>query len=540
MKHIDATALKKGFRGAFARLDRHKEEINALNVFPVPDGDTGTNMSLTMKSAIQAIEEAPDTIEGVMKALGSGSLMGARGNSGVILSQLCRGFQQATKGKTLLVAGDLGLMFEAARAKAYKAVMQPTEGTILTIARAMSEYASANPNEEDVIAFLKGVLEHANRTLQQTPEMLKELKDAGVVDAGGQGLVYLLAGFIEGLSGEDVSDLLDRSKVTTSVPERMEAGRAAAEKNQMAYYVEFTIRDVERKRMQRHLEKYGVMQGVQPAADGLHVEAYTDEPLKLLESQARRGDLIDVHFAKARAHLQAEVVAEDANAVVAPQEVTKDAGFVAVCTGEGFAQLFKDLMVDEVVVGGQTMNPSTRDLFEATERVPAKSVFILPNNKNIIMAAEQVQELSSKAIYVIASRSMPEGITALFQFDATASDAQNVQAMEESLQTVITGSVTYAVRDSEMNGLHIQAGAPIGMVNGKIVACGKTPEALVEQLIGETIESEHTLLTVYTGEGATQDGVESLQKAIAMCWPELECEVAEGGQPLYPYIFSIE
>lgn len=540
MKHIDATVLKRGLKSAYERLDHHKEEINSLNVFPVPDGDTGTNMSLTMKSAIQSIDEAPMTVEGIAKALGSGSLMGARGNSGVILSQLCRGFAQAAKGKSLLLTSDLAEIFESARAKAYKAVMQPTEGTILTIARAMSEYAQANPNEEDVVAFLKGVLEHANRTLQKTPEMLKELKEAGVVDAGGQGLVYLLAGFIEGISGEDLSALLERSKVTGTAAERMSHGGEAAAKNDRAFYVEFTVTGMERERMQRHLEKYGVMQSVQPMSEGLRVEAFADDPLKLLESQARHGELLDVHFTKARTHQDEVLTSLASSASSQPVEITKDVGFVAVCAGEGFARLFKDLMVDEVVVGGQTMNPSTRDLYEASERVPAHTVFILPNNKNIIMAAEQVKELSSKQIYVISSRSMPEGITALFQFDPSTGEADNFRTMEESLQTVLTGSVTYAVRDSEVNGVAIKSGEPIGLLNGKIIVSGKTPEVLVEELIEQSLESEHTLLTIYTGEGATDDGIAQLEKQIATRWPDLECAVTDGGQPLYQYIFSIE
>lgn len=548
VERIDAKQLKAGFQKACEVLDFHKAEVNALNVFPVPDGDTGTNMSLTMKSAVETVEHAPESIEALAKALGSGSLMGARGNSGVILSQLCRGMAQALKGKEVILLSDIPDVFEASRAKAYKAVMQPTEGTILTIARAMSEFAQKNRGEyDDILLFLKDILRYANHVLQQTPEMLAELKEAGVVDAGGQGLVYLLCGFVESLSGENLEALLEESKAEAPHVETTEEGRDNALKAEKEFFVSFDISDIEEARLLRHLEHYGVLHTIEHTDRGFHVEAYTDTPIKLLNSQDKRGKILEVHVVSTREHAvrkseEVQVVSEP----IRPQEPEKSKeplrrfGFVAVCMGEGFTSLFKDMMVNEIVSGGQTMNPSTRDLLEAVERVPAQSVFILPNNKNIILAAEQVQELTEKQVYVIPSRSMPEGIMALFNFDDTATAKDNFEQMKSSLSDVVTGQVTYAVRDTEISGLAIHKGDRIGLIGNEIVMTAPEDEQLVLQLVEKYWKPAYTLLTVYVGSDAEESKAEALQKALTQKWPDIEVEFLHGGQPVYPYIFSME
>lgn len=536
VERIEARELKRGIQKAYERLNAHREEINALNVFPVPDGDTGTNMSLTVKSAVEAVDAAGDTVGAVTKALGSGSLMGARGNSGVILSQLCRGIAQATKGLEVLTINDVPVIFESARAKAYKAVMQPTEGTILTISRAMAEFAIAHDGSYTSIqAFLTDILRHANRTLQKTPEMLQDLKEAGVVDAGGQGLVHILAGLIEGVYETDVSEVLESS--LSEGPETFVAAGKEGEKAQKekSYYVSFQINGIEKDRLERHLESYGLLRSLEKSADGYRVEALTDQPLKLLTSQAKRGSLIEAEIRKI-----GTATKEAAKKEERPAEPVHAYGFVAVSAGEGFADLFRNLMVDEIVTGGQTMNPSTQELLQAVNRVPAKTVFLFPNNKNIILAAQQVPELTEKEVVVIPSRTMPEGVSALFHFDEGLSPEGNRQAMEESLKSVITGQVTHAVRNSERKGLKIQAGDLIGLVGGDIVARDQNVVALLESLIESYLDQEHTLLTVYTGEEAKDADNEALKALIAKKWPSVEVEFAEGLQPIYPYIFSIE
>lgn len=545
VERMEATVFREGLLQACRLLDEHKEEVNALNVFPVPDGDTGTNMSLTMKSAAEAVSNAPESIQAMAKALGNGSLMGARGNSGVILSQLCRGLAQSLKGKEVILLSDMADALESARAKAYKAVMQPTEGTILTVARAMSEFAIQNQHEySDIVAFLKDILRYANHVLQQTPDMLAELKEAGVVDAGGQGLVYLFCGFVQALSGEDLHTLLEQSKTQLPQVESTARGREQALKTEKAYFVSFRINNIERERLLRHLEHYGVLESISETEDGFFVEAYSDVPVKLINSQDKRGDLTEIHVISTRRHalLQSEKEEKQANVfepISKPQTLSRF-GFVAVCMGEGFRSLFRDMMVNEVVSGGQTMNPSTKDLLDAVERVPAETVFILPNNKNIILAAEQVHELTEKKVVVIPTRSMPEGVMALFHFDDTADAEVNKEQMTGSLREVMTGQVTYAVRDTEMNGLTMKAGDRIGLMNGEIVLTDTQDESLVERLVETYRKPDHTLITVYVGKDADPNKAQELHDVLTSRFADCEVEFLHGDQPVYTYIFSLE
>lgn len=542
MQRITAKTLKVALQHAYQSLDAHKEEVNSLNVFPVPDGDTGTNMTLTMEAAVQALDRAPEEIEAMAKALGQGSLMGARGNSGVILSQLCRGFASSVKGKESLDGKDIADLLEAARQKAYKAVMKPTEGTILTVSRAMSEFANANYSKyDDLVLFLKDLLRHANHVLQQTPDMLAELKEAGVVDSGGQGLVYLALGFVEGLTGEDLSDLLESSK---TVPPRSQAAQALLEEEEAdyAYFVEFTISGIEKDRMLRHLAHYGKLKELQERGQRFRVEAYSDSPIRLLASQDKRGQLEEVHVLRATQQIN-RTMNDPAYGASSEEEATpktKDFGFVAVCAGQGFAHIFQELGVDQLVEGGQTMNPSTRDLWEASEKIPAKTIFILPNNKNIILAADQVGQLSDKEIIVLPTKSMPEGIAAIIQFMATASAQENKKAMLEAMESITTGQVTYAIRDTEINGLRIHKGDQIGLVGGDIVASGKDAKKVLGKLLEKYITDDHSLLAIYLGADCRESDQKDLEERIRSDWPQLEVEISRGDQPVYSYIFSLE
>ncbi len=544
---LDGALFQRALYGAYKKLNEKKEEVNRLNVFPVPDGDTGTNMSLTMKSAAAQIERVKDLhVASVGKALGNGSLMGARGNSGVILSQLCRGISEAVKDKQTIVTSDIAAILGKATEMAYKAVMKPTEGTILTVARSMSEFAAANVSHyTEIEDFLRAILTEGNRTLAKTPDMLKALKDAGVVDAGGQGLLYLVAGFLETLTGEMTDEiLLPREEAAKSVsfdadPEDSDI--------RFGYCTEFFIRT----RGDDYLAFRGEIEGLGDSIvcigmdDVIKTHIHTNHPGKVLELALKRGALMDIKIDNMRLQHQHRLLTEKEEAQLgqeptASMKPNKPYGFVAVSLGAGFDSIFKDLMVDELVSGGQTMNPSTQDLLEAVNRVAADTVFIFPNNKNIIMAAEQVDALTEKRVIVIPSRSIPHGFTALLQFDESATPEENAEAMTESLNTVQIGQITYSIRDTEMDDLVIHEGDLIGLMNGHIVRVGQNAEELVQQLVGAYVTDEHSLITVYSGEDVQEEQAQKLMEALRSQWPEYDVEYERGDQPTYYYIFSIE
>lgn len=541
MLKIQAKDLKLAIKAAADKLTSFKDPVNALNVFPVPDGDTGTNMSLTMQSAADAVMAAPDDVEKIAKALGNGSLMGARGNSGVILSQLCRGIAGALKGKKEITSSDLPTILEAAKNKAYKAVMKPTEGTMLTVARAMAEFATENGNKyDDIILFLKDILRYANYILGKTPEMLIELKEAGVVDAGGQGIVYLLQGFIESLSGEDLSDLLESS--LTIRPRLDSETQTDPEEEQYDYNLQFEIGDIEKNRMIRHIERFGKIKNISNKGDDFRAEVVTNNPIRLLSSQAKRGKIKEVHILMTRDYEAGHMSDPSYIALKTEEniEARKEYGFVAVCMGKGFENFFRDLNVDQLVSGGQTMNPSTRDLWEATEKINAQNIFILPNNKNIILAAEQVSQLTDKNIIVIPSRTMPEGIGAMFQFLESASVEDNKEAMLEGIRAVTTGQITYAVRDTEINGLEIKKGDNIGLLGGDIVATGSDETELLLDMLKTYLTGEHSMVSVYCGQDTANKDKDLLEKQLEEIVGDRDLEIIDGLQPIYSYVFSLE
>lgn len=544
MKFMDGALFKKCLKGAYEKLEAHKDEVDQLNVFPVPDGDTGTNMTLTMKSAIDQMEQNQDeSLASVGKALGFGTLMGARGNSGVILSQLCRGMADALKGKSALGIKEAADIFSSARQKAYKAVMKPTEGTILSVARSLDEFAKERAASDlSLEDFMKEAVLAANVMLQRTPDMLEELKEAGVVDAGGQGLVYLLTGFTETLAGEDLADLTQLSKAGSTTTTLITLGEEKLSTHQSyKYFMKVKMVNSNQTWLKEKAGDYGLVKSLNQAKGADYLEIYTDEPQKLVSSFMKNGEVLELNFIQAKATKMARLAEEIEKAEpVKSKEPRKKAGFVAVCLGDGFKGIFEQLMVDQIVTGGQTMNPSTRDLYEAASKVNAETVYILPNNKNIIMAAEQVESLSDRKIVVIPSRSMPEGITALFNYNESASPEENEKAMTHSLSQVITGQVTYAIRSTEVGGLQIHKNERIGIINGEIKMAGKNDEEMVLELLKTYVRPEDALITLYAGKEVSEDHFKKLKDRVSREFRDKDVESEVGGQPIYSYIFSIE
>lgn len=538
MREISGDLFKRCFMSAYERLKASKEHVNELNVFPVPDGDTGTNMSMTIESAIESMGRIKSDRPGdIAKAIGNGSLMGARGNSGVILSQLCRGMADALKDKDKIDIKSLIDVFRLAKERAYKAVMKPTEGTILTVAASMSTFAERNDKQTDIITLLKGVLREGNQALQRTPDMLPALKEAGVVDAGGQGLIYLVTGFVEELIGESLEELLSNSAASAHSTEITDSDARDHEVSELAYFIKLKVRNIDGDRLIRAINRHGLLENINSKDGCFLVKASTDTPDKLLSSVYRRGKIEEFNMS------DMDNMSEKANIhsmIKEELKPRKKVAFVAVSLGEGFEAIFKQMMVDEIVSGGQTMNPSTKDLYVAVEACNAETVFLLPNNKNIIMAAEQVDHLSSSKVIVIPSKSIPQGLTALFAYDSSLSDEENKEAMTDALSDVITGQTTYAVRDTEINGLKIKKDDRICIIDGEIVGCGLNDLSLIEESLEKRCEDNIGLVTFYRGLDGDNKGLKELAKKLSIKYPDLDIEVEEGGQPTYSYIFSIE
>ncbi len=538
MREMSGSLFKKCLKSAYLKLDAEKEFVNELNVFPVPDGDTGTNMSMTTESAIEAMERVKEeTPSALAKAMGNGSLMGARGNSGVILSQLCRGMADALKDKDKIDARALVDVFVCAKERAYKAVMKPTEGTILTVAAGMAAYAERNADQKDLLVLLKGILREGNQALQRTPEMLPALKEAGVVDAGGQGLIFLITGFVEEFSGENMEKLLDKSAASVNTMQITDFDASDHEMSKMAYFVKLKVEEIDRDRLIRAINRHGVLETINAKGNTFYVKASTDTPEKLLGSVYRRGKIREFNMAD----IENMTEMADIHTIVEEETKTKKkVGFVAVSLGKGFEDIFKQMMVDEVVSGGQTMNPSTKDLYYAVEAVNAETVYLLPNNKNIILAAEQVDQLSSSNVVVIPSRSIPQGLTALFAYDSGSSIEENIDNMTDAMTEVITGQTTYAVRDTEIDGLKIKKGDRICLIDGEIVACGHDDIRLIEDSIENNMDDNIALITLYRGSEGDKEALKAMADRLGENYPDLDIEVEEGGQPTYSYIFSME
>lgn len=498
---IDASLLAKMFLSGAKNLEAKKEWINELNVFPVPDGDTGTNMTMTIMSAANAVKELDNAdMKTVVKAISSGSLRGARGNSGVILSQLFRGFAKVVSGYDEVTVDIISEAFEKAVQTAYKAVMQPKEGTILTVARGAADKAvSMKGRTKDIVAFCEAVIAEAEATLAKTPDMLPVLKQAGVVDSGGQGLVCVLQGAYDALIGKDVDYA---SEV-----------EAAPAPTKTKYIVEFVVEadaplaSYQLKEIQAKIEKIAV------------------------------GEISDIKIAEEGA----EAAAVEAPKKEEPAEPAKEMGFVSIATGEGLTSIFTELGCDYMIPGGQTMNPSTDDILSAVEKVNAKTVFVLPNNKNIILAANQAADIcEDKQIVVIPTKTIPQGITALITFDPDASVEDNQAAMTEEIANVKTGQVTYAVRDTMIDDKEIKNGDWMGMGDSGLLSVNADISVAFKEMIDLMVSEDSSVVSIYWGEGSDQSKAEELGAAIEAKYPDLEIEISEGGQAVYAYIVSVE
>jgi hypothetical protein len=539
--------MKEMILSATQFLDKHKQAVNALNVFPVPDGDTGTNMSLTMLAAAKEVQGArSDSMAEVVNALASGALKGARGNSGVILSQLFRGFARALQSRQEITTSDYAEALQAGVDTAYKAVMKPVEGTMLTVARVTAEEARKIAREQkDFNEFYKEIIKVAKRVLDKTPEMLPVLKQAGVVDAGGMGLLYIMIGASHALKGTFELDSTMMVTGSYSVAPKLEV--QPQEDIEYGYCTEFLIKNLypyveegDEENLRERLNKLGDSVLVIRDDNIIKVHVHTNMPGKVLQLGLRYGELSSIKIDNMRE--QHRHINEIGSEESAPQDdaVEKQFGVIAVAMGQGISSIFKDLAVDFVVEGGQTMNPSIDDLLKAIEKVKAKEIFILPNNGNIILSASQAQQISEKKIYVIPSKSIPQGIAAMLAFNPDVDAETNVQRMTAALSSVKTGQVTYAVRDSNFDGMSIQKGDILGLIDGKISVVGKDINEVTRELIDNMMDDESEIITLYYGEQVSAQDAEAIADFVSSRYPDVEVEVHFGGQPLYYYIISVE
>ncbi len=553
VKTIDAQMVAKMFLGGAKNLESKKEWINELNVFPVPDGDTGTNMTLTITAAAAEVAglEDPD-MESLAKCISSGSLRGARGNSGVILSQLLRGFTRGIRDHKELDVVDLANAMQRAVETAYKAVMKPKEGTILTVAKgAALKAAQLVETEEDIEKFGRQVLSEAEAILQKTPDMLPVLKEAGVVDSGGQGLVEVLRGALDVLLGKEVDYSFTAPKKEGAVKPQAQADI------KFGYCTEFIIMlekpfDEQREReFKAFLESIGDSIVVVSDDDIVKVHVHTNDPGLAIQRALTYGSLTKMKIDNMRLEHEEKLI-KDASRIAAAQKAMEDEdgakesprkemGFIAVSAGEGMAGIFRGLGVDYLIEGGQTMNPSTEDMLEAIEKVNADNIFILPNNKNIILAANQAGYLTEdKRIYVIPTKTVPQGITAMVSFMPEDTPKENEQRMLEEIQNVKTGQVTYAVRDTKIDDKEIHTGDIMGIGDDGILAVGKDLTCTTLEMVGKLVDGSSQIVGVYYGSGIQKEDAKALGDRISEKYPNLEVELQEGGQPVYYYVVSVE
>ena len=537
---IDGLMLKKAFIGAANLLEKNKEEVNSLNVFPVPDGDTGTNMHLTIKSAINQVLKVEDTsVEKIALAASNGSLMGARGNSGVILSQLFRGFANGLKGKDTADVMDIAIAFKQSADTAYKAVMKPTEGTILTVARKAAEYGMEIARDEsDIVVFLEKLIKRGNEVVNQTPDMLPVLKEAGVVDAGGKGLMFVLTGAYNAITYKETIDI-DQLKVEVSVK------KTAIQKTEEAdikfgYCTEFMINAGmdNYEKFRDELAEFGDSLLVVGGEDIIKVHIHTKNPGLVLEKALKIGELNDIKIDNMR--YQHEHIMEESIEEIKEVKEEKEYSFIAVSMGEGINKVFRELNVDYVIPGGQTMNPSTEDILNAINKVNGKNIIVFPNNGNIILAAEQARDLSNKNVYIVPTKTIPEAISSLLAFNPELEVEENLENMTEAMKNVVTGQVTYSVRDSEINNKKISKDDIIGISRGEVVCNGNSIEDVSVELIKNIVTEDSSLITIFYGDMIEEDTANKLGELIQNEFEDIDVEIIFGGQPIYYYIFSIE
>ena len=564
---IDALQLKNAFLAGANNLNAKKEWINELNVFPVPDGDTGTNMTMTIMSAAREVAaiDAP-TLENVAKAMASGSLRGARGNSGVILSQLIRGFTKEIRENADEAGIDNLIMaraFSRAVETAYKAVMKPKEGTILTVAKGMADrITELSVTDDDLLTMLEKVVAYGDEVLAKTPEMLPVLKEAGVVDSGGQGLMTVVKGALASLKGEEVTlDLGDQGAAKAEAPaERKSRGEISTADIKFGYCTEFMVNgdheftDEEVDSLRDWLG--GVGDSIVCFSDEniIKVHVHTNHPGDAFEKGLTMGYLSKMKVDNMRLEHH-EVLIEDASRIAEekkeeaapaaapekPAEPAKEYGFISVSAGDGLTEIFRGIGVDYVIEGGQTMNPSTEDILNACEQVNAETIFVLPNNKNIILAANQAKDIiEDKTIIVVPTKTIPQGITAMISFSPDMSPEENLEAMKDASQCVRTGEITYAVRNTTIDGHAIEKDDIMALGDDGLLAVAKEKDQAVLEAVKAMVNDESEIITIYYGQDIPEEEAEALAARIRKAYPQVETELQYGGQPIYYYFLSVE
>lgn len=549
---IDAGTLKRMAEAAAGYLEQQKANVDALNVFPVPDGDTGTNMSQTVRSAYEEVSRVQsDSLEEVAKALSKGALKGARGNSGVILSQIFRGFAQVIGSVEAADGAVLAQAFASGVKMAYKAVMKPKEGTILTVARVSAEEVEKYVKKVKTASpmmVMKRLIAKAEETLKKTPDMLPVLKEAGVVDAGGVGLIWIFKGFQVAIEGKPLPEMIPLPQTATAaLPNTVAAQQPETADIKFGYCTEFFIKNIQEgvsdkdvEKFKKYLKKIGDSQVVVGDLSMLKVHVHSNEPGNILQEALKLGELSGIKIDNMRE--QHREIFEDLVPAPTPAEPMKEMGMVAVVSGEGLSEIFRGLMVDGIVSGGQSMNPSTADIAAAVEGVNAKNVFVFPDNKNIVLAAEQAQEVvENKRIIVIPTKSIPQGIAAILAYHPELSVEENTERMMQAYDKVKTGQITRAVRDTSLNGTKIHDGDVLGLLDGAIQHVGQDVQDISMSLLRSMVNNEdEEFITVYAGEGVTPEQKDRLARSIEEAFPDCDLEIHDGGQPLYEYIFSVE
>lgn len=534
---LNAEELRKMLMAGAAALGRHKEEVNSLNVFPVPDGDTGTNMNLTVEAANREMAKHKSaTIKQISDALSMGSLMGARGNSGVILSQIFRGLAKGLAEAESITPHVLAIALQMGVDTAYKAVIKPVEGTILTVAKGAARAAAKYSRAEDLNTIMEQVLHEAQNTLERTPELLPVLKQAGVVDAGGKGLCYILEGWLDFLEGRSIAET---PVPAADAPAAVEAIDGAD--LEFSYCTEFLLtgEDLNEDVFRRELCKHGNSLVVVGTSGLIKIHIHTNNPGLVLDFALGQGkELQDIKIDNMRYQHREILIDSQADA---PQAEAKLNGVVTVAAGGGMEEIFKSMGADYVVRGGQTMNPSTEDFLQAIKKINAQRIIILPNNKNILMAAKQAAEVADKPVVVIPTKTIPQGLTALLNYSSDEEDLTHLEAaMQEGLAKVKTGQVTYAVRDSVFDGQPIAEGNILGIADGKIVTVTENIDETTLNLVAEMVDEESELITLFYGEDLEREAAEKIAACLEETYPDHEVELHPGGQPLYYFIIAIE
>ncbi len=543
-KTIDGLLLREMAIAGAALLEKNREMVDALNVFPVPDGDTGTNMSLTMASAIREINQKEyDTAAGAAEALSKGALRGARGNSGVITSQILRGFSKALGGAETISPQLFASALQKGAETAYKAVMKPKEGTILTVARVIAEDAvrQAENAPDDFDALFSVILKSGEAILQRTPDMLPVLKQAGVVDAGGRGLMFILSGFYAAIRGSSYENE-NEANAPDAENHSLTAYETAFTYSQdfRLKYLKDTVTDDSMQVFRRQLNRIGDNVSVVRENDEVYCHLNTDDPGKAIQFGLEIGEIIESSIINLREEDRKKNPPQQTDDTGTTEKQHRHYGFVSVSLGEGFASIFHDLQVDVIVDGGQTMNPSIEDIQTAAESIPADIVFVLPNNGNVILAAQQAAELSEREIHVIPTKNVAMGIAAVVAFQPDADTETNLALMEEASQHVRTGTVTYAVRNSVYEEMSIEQGDIIGLTNGKIACKDKDIAGVALHLMEDIVTEDDGLITLYYGQDVSEEEAQSLGELIGEKYPDCDVDVYSGGQPLYYYIISVE